>query len=1441
MTRCHIRQVLVAPLVLAVLSVLHTPSSFAQNDELRPGFHGQVFAIEGGQVIAEPGRVLEQATVVLRDGAIVAVGPAGEVDIPPEAERIDATGMFVYPGFIDAYTTEGVDAKAERSSTGSGRSIDYSSFALAATPPDNRSGLTPEFEVAEALSLEEKTTEALRAEGFTAMLSAPSGGIAVGQSALASLSGLPRREIILASPVAMHIALTSPAARGYPSTLMGCVAHLRQAMLDATHYENQWNHFREHGGGRPPHDPTLEALRAVQRRDQQVFWQADTRDEIHRALDLADEFGVRVVIVGGQEAWKVADRLAAAEVPVVLQINFPEEPKAGSAAKKVDPLLAEYSLEQLKEGLKRDDLPEGIRERIQARIDELTKPEESEGDKKPDEDKKADEKKADDKYRLPDSPRVLAEKKRLWEQRVDCAKVLVEKGVTVSLCTEGHSKPSEFAAHLRAMVERGLPADAALAALTTNPASLMKVSENLGQVSPGYLAHVVVFDKPFTDEKAKLRFSFVDTEKFELNKPKPEEESKAEDKDSDDKKETSEETNEEDAESQEKTDEKPDDAELAEAETESEQESPELIDVEPYPTEIEADRKPATHTGGNAVIRNATVLTVTQGTLTDASILIRDGKIAALGTDIETPAGFVEIDATGLYIMPGIIDCHVHFAITRGINESTVSVTPEVRIRDVIDGDDLTIYRSLAGGVTCARVLHGSANAIGGQDAVIKLRWGQPGSELILRDAPRGVKFALGENPKRSSQRFPDTRLGVESTIRRSFDEGLMYRRLWQAYAEAKSRGENPPEPRRDLRLEALADMLESRLRIHSHCYRADEILMLLRMAESYGIRIRSLQHVLEGYKIAPEIAAHGASCSAFADWWAYKIEAYDAIPFNTPLLIEAGASVTLKSDDNELGRHLYQEAAKMLKYGTLTEDEALALVTINGAKQLGLEDRIGSIEVGKAADLAIFNGHPLNGFSRCEMTLVDGEVYFERDGNHEPAGYETPLPADELRTRSLAVEESPTGSYLLTGGKIFPVDGEPIEGGSILVVDGQIQAIGSSELQAPQGTVTVDLAGLSVYPGMINAGGALGLVEIGSIRETHDYSEAGDFNADLRASVAVHADSELIPVTRVNGILAVLSQPTGGVISGQSVLMNLHGWIPPEMALVDPAALHVNFPTGRYRDGGTKTTEAQKKAIEEIDALKEQFRRALKYAELRQRADEDNRPGPAPDPHLEALAPYAAGEKLVVLHASRHGDILAAIDFAEEMQLDWILSDAADAWKCVPALKEHNVRVILGPSMQLPGDEFEPYDAPYANAARLHEAGVPFAIKAVDSGPGSATSGRNLPFQAAMAASYGLPVEEALKAVTLYPAKILGVDDQVGSIGVGKVANLVITDGNLLQPATRVKWLFIAGRPVAPESKHTQLYAQYRRRLQEVQAGKVMLGVQASEAEEASSEAAGQ
>ena len=343
-----------------------------------------------------------------------------------------------------------------------------------------------------------------------------------------------------------------------------------------------------------------------------------------------------------------------------------------------------------------------------------------------------------------------------------------------------------------------------------------------------------------------------------------------------------------------------------------------------WPTELDEDRKPSIHTGGDVLIKDATILTVTKGTIAKGSILVEDGKIKAVGTGLTAPAGVTVIDAAGLVAMPGIIDTHSHIAIQGGVNEGSLSVVPEVRVKDVVTGDDIAIYRALAGGTTTARLLHGSANTIGGQDAVVKLRYGKPGRDLIIRDGPQGVKFALGENVTRSRGRFPNTRMGVESVIERAFDEARAYRPAWDDYRKRPRRPRAPaqlgPPPRVDLRLEALAGILDGSIKIHSHCYRSDEILMLLRTAQRYGVRVQSLQHVLEGYKVAAEIAAHGASASTFSDWWAYKIEAYDAIPYNAALLTEAGASVCIKSDDAELMRHLNLEAAKMVKYGGVSE-----------------------------------------------------------------------------------------------------------------------------------------------------------------------------------------------------------------------------------------------------------------------------------------------------------------------------------------------------------------------------------------------------------------------------------------------------------------------------------------------------------------------------------------
>ena len=390
------------------------------------------------------------------------------------------------------------------------------------------------------------------------------------------------------------------------------------------------------------------------------------------------------------------------------------------------------------------------------------------------------------------------------------------------------------------------------------------------------------------------------------------------------------------------------------------------------------------------LIKNATILTASHGTINNGSILIRNGKIAEVGPNVKArdPSARI-IDATGKYVTPGIIDCHSHTGVDGNVNEGSLSVTSMVRIRDVIDPYSPAIYRELAGGTTTANVLHGSANSIGGQNAVVKWKIGKPVDEWIIPDAPQGIKFALGENPKRSNnqgipstvpRRYPATRMGVEETIREAFIKAKDYRREWQEYEARKATDKNAIAPRRDLALDALVEILEGKRMVHSHCYRDDEILMLLNLSDELGFHVQTLQHVLEGYKVGKEMAAHKTGGSTFSDWWAYKLEAYDAIPHNAALMASRGVIVSMNSDSDELARRLYLEAAKGMKYGGMSEEEALRTVTLNSAIQLGIDKRTGSIDIGKDADLVIFSQHPFSVYTVPEMTMIEGEVYFDRN-----------------------------------------------------------------------------------------------------------------------------------------------------------------------------------------------------------------------------------------------------------------------------------------------------------------------------------------------------------------------------------------------------------------------------------------------------------------------------
>ncbi|HKV37648.1 MAG TPA: amidohydrolase family protein, partial [Blastocatellia bacterium] len=525
---------------------------------------------------------------------------------------------------------------------------------------------------------------------------------------------------------------------------------------------------------------------------------------------------------------------------------------------------------------------------------------------------------------------------------------LASAGVKLAF-SSGKLKPAEFIVNVRKAIAEGLPEDQALAALTSNAAQILGVSSQLGTLERGKIANVIVTTGDLFAPDSKVTHVFIDGNEADLKKPEEGE--------------------------------KP--ATVPDHHAEPLAANKRLDELV-----IEGEQllEPPQGQPRETLIKNATILTASHGTIENGSILIRDGKIAEVGKEVTAAGPNVRvIDAAGKYVTPGIIDCHSHTAIEGGVNEGTLSVTAMVRIRDVINPYDPDIYRELAGGLTTANVLHGSANAIGGQNAVIKLKLGKPVDEWIIPDAPQGIKFALGENPKRSNfivpgapRRYPATRMGVEETIRQAFDRAKDYKREWDEYRAKKATSPTAIAPRRDLLLDAIVEVLEGKRLIHSHCYRDDEILMLLNLGDEIGFHVQTLQHVLEGYKVADEIAAHHAGASTFADFWSYKAEAYDAIPYNGALMASRGVIVSVNSDSDERARRLYLEAAKMMKYGGMTEEQALRTVTLNAAIQLGIDKRTGSIDPGKDADITIFSRHPFSVYTVPEMTIIEGQVYFD-------------------------------------------------------------------------------------------------------------------------------------------------------------------------------------------------------------------------------------------------------------------------------------------------------------------------------------------------------------------------------------------------------------------------------------------------------------------------------
>jgi imidazolonepropionase-like amidohydrolase len=865
-------------------------------------------------------------------------------------------------------------------------------------------------------------------------------------------------------------------------------------------------------------------------------------------------------------------------------------------------------------------------------------------------------------------------------------------------------------------------------------------------------------------------------------------------------------------------------------------------------------------------IRGGTVLTVTRGTIQNGVVVLRDGKIAAVGgSNTAIPAGADVVDASGRFVTPGIIDAHSHIAAD-SINEGGTTVSSMTGIEDVLDPTDINIYRDLAGGLTVANVLHGSANPIGGKNQVIKLRWGKPARGLMFEGAMPGIKFALGENPKDMRQfgqtgprRYPITRAGVEFVIRDAFSRAKAYQREWQEYDRRKKAGEDAVAPRRDLQLDPLVEILEGKRLVHAHSYRADEILMLLRVADEMGFKVATLQHVLEGYKVANEIAAHGAGASTFSDWWAYKVEAEDAIPYNVAIMHKRGVLVTVNSDSAEHSRRLNTEAAKSMHWGGLSEDEALALVTINPAKQLRIDTRVGSLEAGKDADVVIWNKHPLSTYAIVDRVYIDGQQYYDRLGEErrltDARTEKGTLAAAEGRTGTTAPQASPqprtssdqdgfqlsafssrqerpttddrvpstevpglgfsevqpaTGPVTaITNAKIYPISAAVIERGTIVIRGNRIEAVGANVAVPPSAQV-IDAKGGEVYPGFIDARTTLGLNEPGP-RGFDDANEMLEINAAVKAQVAYQADSDAIPVARVNGITTAAVIPAGGLLGGQIAVMNLDGWTWEEATLRPVAGVSFQFPTiGRTGGGGggggnpdanRKFEDLKKERDARVQRVEDLLERARAYSRL---AANDRRT----DWTLAALVPVVESRQPLFVFANGEREIRDAIAFADRAGVRIVITGGLESPLVAPLLKDKNIPVILGSVLTLPAREDAHHAATYRAAGELAQAGVTFAF-----GTGGASNNRLLPYEAAISVAWGLDRDRALRALTLDAATILGVGDRIGSLEPGKVANLFISTGDPMEMKTQFTHIFINGRSVGLRSKHTDLYERFSSR----------------------------
>ncbi|MCB0631945.1 MAG: amidohydrolase family protein [Saprospiraceae bacterium] len=947
---------------LGYTSLIRAQETFPVNDV--QDTRSQAYAFTNATIYTSSGTPMEGATLLIRNGKVQAIGKG--LAIPKGYNSVNLDGKFIYPSFIDMYTSYGMPEAERTRGGGFGGAEQIQSNTKGAY--NSNEAIKSEFNAAEVFTVNDKDAKKMRDLGFGSVLTFREDGLARGTSSTVTLADDTENEVMLKPITAAHYSFNKGSSRQqYPSSAMGYISLLKQTYLDADWYGSF--------AVKPFTDLSLEAWIKTQKMPQ--IFEANNWLNILRADKLGDEFGVQYIMKSGGDSYQRIDEVKASGATLIVPVNFPD-------AYDVDDPIDAY--------------------------------------------------------------KVSLENMKHWELAPANLAHLEKAGITFALTTDGLSKKESFLDNLRKAINYGLSEEAALKALTTTPATLLGVSDMVGSLKSGMVANFIITSGNIFDEGTTLYENWIQGKRFKINdmlapdlngkyvlavagqsynleisgKPgRPQAKLMMNDT-------TEVKVNmsiDDDMISMNFVPDPKDKTGGAIALTgwlsdnnlagSGQLADGSWIDWKASFAEALPQKKMTGNKGGDGkapplgdiiypfvaygnnelprqetiLIKNATVWTMeADGILENTDVLLENGKIARIGKDLSARGARV-IDGTGKHLSPGIIDEHSHIAAT-SINDRATN-SGMVRIGDVVDSEDQEIYRALSGGVTAIQILHGSANPIGGQSALVKLRWGYTPEEMKIDGADGFIKFALGENVKRSradnSIRYPQTRMGVEQVYVDAFQSAVDYEKKQKAYAAlSASEKAKAEKPRKDLAMETMLEIIHGKRFITCHSYVQSEINMLMKVAERFGFRINTFTHILEGYKVADKMAAHGVGASTFSDWWAYKWEVRYAIPYNSTIMMREGVVTAVNSDDASLMRRLNQEAAKAVKYGDLEPYEAFKMATLNPSKLLHLDKRMGSIKVGKDADVVLWSDNPLSIYARAEKTIVDGTVFFDYDKDQE-------------------------------------------------------------------------------------------------------------------------------------------------------------------------------------------------------------------------------------------------------------------------------------------------------------------------------------------------------------------------------------------------------------------------------------------------------------------------